>query len=127
MLLSDCKGAAVHAHLNFGAVMTFGKLVAAAVGVSLALCAAPAASALSNEDYTGSIGLTAASFCPKGTVEPKGQVLQISQHSALFALFTTTYGGDGQRTFALPDLGDEAAPKGMRFCMVMNGVYPPKD
>ena len=107
--------------------MTFGKFFAAAVGVSLALCAAPAASALSNEDYTGSIGLTAASFCPKGTVEPKGQVLPINQNQALFSLFTTTYGGDGKTTFALPNLGDEAAPQGMRFCLVMNGVYPPRD
>lgn len=107
--------------------MNFGKLFAAAVCVSFALCAAPAASALSNEDYTGSIGLTAASYCPKGTVEPAGQVLQISQNQALFALFGTTYGGDGKRTFALPNLSDEAAPTGMRFCIVMNGIYPPRD
>ena len=104
--------------------MNFAKLFAGAAVV--ALCVAPNASALSTEDYTGSIGITAASFCPRGTVEPTGQVMNISQNQALFALFSNTYGGDGTRTVALPDMSGQA-PTGMRFCMVMNGVYPPKD
>lgn len=107
--------------------MDFAKLLAATAGISFALCAAPAASALSPEDYTGSIGLTAASFCPKGMIEPAGQVLQISQHAALFSLFGTAYGGDGQQTFALPDLRESTPPNGMRFCLVLNGIYPPRD
>ena len=106
--------------------MKFARLFAAAAGISFALGAASTASALSTEDYTGSIGLTAASFCPRGTVEPAGQELPISQHQALYALFGTTYGGDGKRTFALPNLSGQA-PAGIRFCMVMNGIYPPKD
>lgn len=106
--------------------MTFGKVHAAAAVFALTLSAAPSASALGPEDYTGSIGITAASFCPRGTVEPTGQVMNISQNQALFALFSNTYGGDGTRTFALPDMSGQA-PNGMRFCIVMNGVYPPKD
>ncbi len=100
---------------------------AAAAAISVALCATPTASALGGDDYMGSIGLTAATFCPKGTVEPAGQELQISQHHALFSLLGTTYGGDGKRTFALPDLRDQTPPNGIRFCLVMNGIFPPRD
>lgn len=44
----------------------------------------------------------------RGFLPANGQVLAISQNSALFALLGTTYGGDGQRTFALPDLRGRA-------------------
>ena len=43
-------------------------------------------------------------FCPQGWAEANGQLLPISQNTALFSLFGTTYGGDGMTTFALPDL-----------------------
>jgi microcystin-dependent protein len=43
-------------------------------------------------------------FAPKGWAMCNGQLLQINQNQALFALLGTTYGGDGQITFALPDL-----------------------
>ncbi|MFI1744461.1 phage tail protein [Thalassobellus sediminis] len=43
-------------------------------------------------------------FAPRGWAFCDGQLLSISQNSALFSLLGTTYGGDGRTTFALPDL-----------------------
>lgn len=54
--------------------------------------------------YLGSIILFAGNFAPKGTAFCNGQMMSIASNSALFALLGTTYGGNGQTTFALPDL-----------------------
>jgi microcystin-dependent protein len=43
-------------------------------------------------------------FAPRGFASCEGQLLPISQNTALFAILGTTYGGNGQTTFALPDL-----------------------
>ena len=43
-------------------------------------------------------------YVPVGWAECNGQLLQISQYQSLFAIIGTTYGGDGETTFALPDL-----------------------
>ncbi len=51
-----------------------------------------------------SIILFAGNFAPRGWALCQGQILSISQNTALFSLLGTTYGGDGQTTFALPDL-----------------------
>jgi microcystin-dependent protein len=48
--------------------------------------------------------LTAFNFAPKGWALCNGQTLPINQNQALFSLLGTTYGGNGQTTFALPDL-----------------------
>lgn len=48
-------------------------------------------------------------FAPRGWSFCDGQILSIAQHSALFALIGTTYGGDGITTFALPDLRGRVA------------------
>lgn len=50
------------------------------------------------------IRLFAGNFAPRGWQFCNGQVLSIAQNTALFALIGTTYGGNGQTTFALPDL-----------------------
>lgn len=47
-------------------------------------------------------------FAPKGWAFCNGQILPISQNTALFSLLGTTYGGDGKSTFALPDLQGSA-------------------
>lgn len=52
----------------------------------------------------GSICMVAFNFCPRGYLEANGMLVPISEHSALFSLLGTTYGGDGQNAFALPDL-----------------------
>ena len=56
------------------------------------------------EDYVGEISMFAGNFAPKGWEFCHGQILPISQNTALFSLLGTTYGGDGMTTFALPDL-----------------------
>ena len=47
-------------------------------------------------------------FCPRDTLHANGALLSISQNTALFALYGTTYGGNGQTTFALPDFRGRA-------------------
>jgi microcystin-dependent protein len=52
----------------------------------------------------GEIRLMALNFPPRGWAFCQGQLMAISQNTALFSLLGTTYGGDGRTTFALPDL-----------------------
>jgi microcystin-dependent protein len=56
------------------------------------------------EAYLGEIRMFGGNFAPKGWATCDGQLLAISQNTALFAILGTTYGGNGQTTFALPDL-----------------------
>lgn len=61
--------------------------------------------------FMAQIIMFAGNFAPRGWAFCNGQLLSISQYSALFSLLGTTYGGDGRTTFALPDLRGRA-PKG---------------
>lgn len=54
--------------------------------------------------FIGEIRMFAGNFAPVGWAFCNGQLLAIAENDALFALIGTTYGGDGQTTFALPDL-----------------------
>lgn len=54
--------------------------------------------------FIGEIKMVGFNFAPRDWARCDGQLLQISQHSALFALLGTQYGGDGETTFGLPDL-----------------------
>lgn len=56
------------------------------------------------EPYLGEIRMFAGNFTPAGWASCDGQLLSVSQNSALFSLLGTTYGGDGRTTFALPEL-----------------------
>lgn len=56
------------------------------------------------EEYMGVIKMFIGDYAPEGYLMCQGQELQISQYNALFALIGTQYGGDGVRTFKLPDL-----------------------
>jgi len=56
------------------------------------------------QPYVGEIRIFAGSFAPAGWMFCDGQLLPISEYETLFNLIGTTYGGDGQSTFALPDL-----------------------
>jgi microcystin-dependent protein len=56
------------------------------------------------EPFIGQIQAFGFNFAPRGWAKCDGQLLPISQNSALFSLLGTTYGGDGRTTFALPDL-----------------------
>lgn len=57
-----------------------------------------------SEPFLAEIKIMAFSFAPKGWALCNGQILPINQNQALFSLLGTTYGGNGQTTFALPDL-----------------------
>lgn len=80
---------------------------------SLAVCAAMSgvfllasspAQACPDEVYLGAICTLGTTYCPEGFLPAQGQILQIQGNNALFSLLSTTYGGDGRTTFALPDL-----------------------
>ena len=57
-----------------------------------------------SQPYVGEIRMFAGNFAPAGWMFCDGQLLPISEYETLFNLIGTTYGGDGQSTFALPDL-----------------------
>nr|WP_316643990.1 tail fiber protein [uncultured Roseateles sp.] len=56
------------------------------------------------EPFIGQISIVAFTYAPKGWAFCNGQILPIIQNQALFSILGTTYGGNGQTTFALPDL-----------------------
>jgi len=62
-----------------------------------------------SEPFLGQILLVPYNFAPRGWAFCQGQLLSISQNTALFSLLGTTYGGNGQTTFALPDLRGRVA------------------
>jgi len=61
------------------------------------------------EFYLGQVITVGFNFCPVGWLPCDGRLLSIAQNTALFSLLGTTYGGDGIRTFALPDLRSRVA------------------
>jgi len=72
--------------------------------------------------YYGEIRMFAGTFAPAGWMLCEGQLLPISENDVLFNLLGTTYGGDGQSTFALPDLrGRIPIHKGGGFVLAETG------
>jgi len=71
----------------------------------------------------GEILLTASTVT--NGVPAQGQLLSIATNTALFSLLGTIYGGNGQTTFALPDLRG-LAPNGMTYSICDAGVFPPR-
>ena len=57
-----------------------------------------------SDPFIGEIRMFGGSFAPAGWAMCDGQLMPISENDALFVLIGTTYGGDGQETFGLPDL-----------------------
>lgn len=57
-----------------------------------------------SEPYIGEIRMFGGNFAPVGWMRCEGQLLQIAEYEVLYVLIGTTYGGDGQDTFGLPDL-----------------------
>lgn len=60
------------------------------------------------EPFLGQISIVGFNFAPRGWAQCNGQLISIAQNTALFALLGTTYGGNGQTTYALPDLRGRA-------------------
>jgi len=59
---------------------------------------------MSQDGMLGEVKIFAGNFPPRGWAFCEGQIMSIEQNNALFSILGTTYGGDGQKTFALPDL-----------------------
>ena len=104
---------------------------------SVVLCAAlglgfwtASRAALAGADpYLGEIETFAFNFCPKGWAALSGQLLPINVNQALFALLGTTYGGDGQTTFALPTAKPIFTATGAPLlqCIALQGIFPPRN
>jgi microcystin-dependent protein len=76
------------------------RLLFGLVGIAMSLSADPCAA--QTTPFLGAIETFAFTFCPQGWAPLNGQLLPIAQHTALFALLGTTYGGNGTTNFALP-------------------------
>jgi microcystin-dependent protein len=74
------------------------------------------------EPFLGQIQLFPYNFAPNGWAPCDGQILQIAQNTALFALIGTNFGGDGRATFALPKLAGPADTVG--YYIALQGVFP---
>ena len=79
------------------------------------------------EPLLGSILLVPYNFTPTGWLACNGQLLQINQYQALFALLGTTYGGDGRATFALPNLDASSLQQGLQYIIAIQGVFPSRN
>jgi microcystin-dependent protein len=74
------------------------------------------------QPYVGEIRMFAGNFAPAGWMFCEGQLLPISENETLFQLIGTTYGGDGQENFALPDLrGRIPIHQGNGFTLAQTG------
>ncbi|SMH55355.1 phage tail protein [Mesorhizobium australicum] len=78
-------------------------VAALAIG-ALASTVDPRQAFADSSPYVGEVIIVPYNFCPSGWAEANGGLLSISQNDVLFALYGTTFGGDGVSTFGLPDL-----------------------
>src|SRR5262249_4059125 len=96
-----------------------------ATGLSATLCVIPDV-ARAQTPYLGQIETFGFNFCPVGWAPLNGQLLSISQNTALFALLGTTYGGNGITTFALPTAMPifTATEAAFTQCIALQGIFP---
>lgn len=74
------------------------------------------------QPYVGELRIFAGNFAPSGWMFCEGQLLAISENETLFQLIGTTYGGDGESTFAIPDLrGRLPVHQGPAFPLAQQG------
>lgn len=93
MNMKTCRGKGLRFALAIGLVWGLGNL-----------CLPVSAHADAMEPFIGEISCGGWNFCPVGWADCDGTLLPIAQYEALFTLIGTTYGGDGQVTFALPNI-----------------------
>jgi hypothetical protein len=79
------------------------------------------------DPFVGEVALVPYHFAPRGWTFAEGQLMSISQNAALFSLLGTTYGGDGQTTFALPDMRGLEPVCGMHYVIALQGIYPSRN
>lgn len=80
------------------------KLATMCAAVALASSMGTTPAQAQYEPFIGQMMLAGFNFCPRGWASANGQLLSISQNTALFSLLGTQFGGNGQTTFGLPDL-----------------------
>ena len=102
---------------------------AVCAAMCFSLCANERSALAASDPFIGEVGTFAFNFCPNGWSTLNGQLLPISQNTALFSLLGTTYGGDGKTTFALPTAkpiftGTEAV---LLQCIALQGVFPSRN
>lgn len=78
--------------------VSLGLTTAVAINMSVAT------NVMANEPFIAEIRQFPYTFCPRGWADANGQLLPISQYTALFSLIATIYGGDGRTTMGLPNL-----------------------
>ena len=76
------------------------------------------------DPFYGLIRLFPYSFAPRDWAPCEGQILNISQNTALFSLLGDNFGGDARVTFALPDLRGKEPTPGTRYFIALTGIYP---
>ncbi len=75
--------------------------------------------------FIGETRTFAFGFAPAGWMACEGQLLPISENETLFMLIGTTYGGDGEETFALPAAtGPESDGTALTVCISLFGLFP---
>ena len=81
------------------------------------------------EMFLGQIALFAFGFAPRGWQRCDGQILNISQYQALFALLGTNFGGDGRNNFAIPKIDPIKVGNTpvYYYILVEDGVFPVRD
>ena len=82
-----------------------------------------------SEPFLGEIRIYPYNFAPRGWAFCQGQLLAISQNTALFSLLGTTYGGDGKTTFALPTAKPIFTATGsiLLQCIALQGIFPSRN
>ena len=95
----------------------------------LALLAGERPAVAAAEPFLAEVMITGANFCPRGWATMDGQLLPINVNQALFSLLGTTYGGNGQTTFALPLAKPifTATGAALTQCIALQGIYPARD
>jgi microcystin-dependent protein len=71
--------------------------------------------------FVGTIILFAGKFAPEGWAYCDGRALEIQSNTVLFAVIGTAFGGDGTRTFALPNLPGVG---GAKYIICLEGIFP---
>ena len=77
--------------------------------------------AQASQPFLGEIVMVAFNFAPQGSELCRGQLLSIANNEVLYSVIGTTYGGDGVKTFALPNIPEERM---VNFIIALQGVYP---
>ena len=83
--------------------------------------------------FMGEVRAFSFGFAPRDWGLCEGQLMAISEYTALFSLISNAYGGDGEKTFKLPDLRSKASKSkdqgeiGLAFYICLKGRFPQRD